>query len=390
MTRLAAAHGAQVGEQVGKQVPDASVEATVASAATAPMPDRPAPTPGAKALFLIALVVVLYGAAWAKPVVVPLLLSVLVALTLAPAVRLLSNWYIPRTLAALLVVVTAIAGMVSTGALLLEPATEWAERTPQALRRLELRLSEIRKPIEAASEATEKLLNGGKTASPEAPSAVSAGASRAVSTLVEQTPAMITSIVATIFLVFLLLAHGDRMLRKCVELTPRLSAKKDLVAGTREAQHELSRYLLTVTLINLGLGAATALALYLVGIEDALLWGGVAALLNYAPYVGSFVTAAILVVVGFAEHSTLAEAMIAPGLFIGLNLIEGQVVTPLLVGRRLELDPILIVISLLVLGWLWGVAGVLLAVPLLAATRVIALRMDRSGRWGLWLGGIRD
>lgn len=353
-------------------------------------PIRSTPRTASTARFLIALVVVLYGAAWAKPILVPLLLSVLVALMLAPAVRVLSNWYVPRTLAALLVVLAAIAGVVTTGALLLEPATEWTERAPQALRRLEFRLSEIRKPIEAASAATDKLLGGGTAASPAAPSPVSTGASRAVATVVEQTPAMITGIVATVFLVFLLLAHGDRLLRKCVELTPGLSAKKDLVAGTREAQRELSRYLLTVTLINLGLGAATALALYLAGIEDALLWGGVAALLNYAPYVGSFVTASILLLVGFAEQSTLAGAMIAPGLFVALNLIEGQVVTPLLVGRRLELDPILIVLSLLVLGWLWGVAGVLLAVPLLAATRVIAMRMDRSGRWGLWLGNMRE
>ena len=338
--------------------------------------------------WLVAGIATLYFAHWARPLLVPLVLSILVALTLAPAVRLLCSWHLPRTLAALLVVAASITAFAGATALLSEPAAQWMERAPRAVKRLERELRDIREPIEAASAATDKLINGNARSTP-APSPLAAGTSNALATAIEETPSTIGALVATVFLVFLMLAHGERMLRKCVTLMPSLSAKKDLVSVTRDAQYELSRYLLTISLINIALGAATAAALHLIGIKDAILFGCVAALLNFAPYVGAVVTAALLLLAGFAEQSTLSGAIVAPGLFVALNIIEGQVVTPLLVGHRLELDPVLILLSLLVLGWLWGVAGLLIAVPLLAGMRVVAQRIDRSGRWAILLGDIR-
>lgn len=338
------------------------------------------------AVWVMASIAALYFAHWAQPLLVPLLLAILLALVLAPAVRLLCGWYIPRTLAALLVVSGTIGAFSSGVALLSAPAAEWVERAPRAIKRLERELRDVREPIEAASAATEQLINGAGAA--PAPSPLAAGTSNVLADLIAEAPATMTALVAVVFLVFLMLAHGERMLRKCVVLMPSFSAKKDLVGVVRDAQFELSRYLLTITLINLGLGAATALALHLVGIEDAILFGCVAALLNFAPYLGAFVTAALLLLAGFAEQSTLEGALVAPGVFVTLNLIEGQVISPLLVGRRLQLDPVLILLSLLLLGWLWGVSGLLIAVPLLTAMRVLAQRIDRSGRWAILLGDV--
>jgi predicted PurR-regulated permease PerM len=191
-------------------------------------------------------------------------------------------------------------------------------------------------------------------------------------------PALIAEFVVTIFLAFLFLLHGDDLLRKFVTLAPHLRAKRDLVAATRQAQHELSLYMITITLINAGLGLATALALYLLGMPDPLLWGGVAALLNYAPFIGPLVTALLLAFAGFAEFTSPLQALAAPATFLGLHLVEGQVVTPHLVGRRLALDPVMVLLALVVLGWAWGAAGLLIAVPLLSCAKIIAARMPEA------------
>jgi predicted PurR-regulated permease PerM len=112
---------------------------------------------------------------------------------------------------------------------------------------------------------------------------------------------------------------------------------------------------------------------------DPLLWGGVAAVLNFAPFLGPLLTAAALTVAGFAEFASPLSALAAPGAFLGLHLIEGQIITPHLVGRRLALDPVMVFLALVVLGWTWGATGLLIAVPLMSCAKIIAERMPEGG-----------
>ena len=191
-------------------------------------------------------------------------------------------------------------------------------------------------------------------------------------------PAILAGIIITILLTFLFLLHGDDLLRKFVTLAPHLRAKRDLVEATRHAQSELSMYVITITLINAALGLATAGALWLLHVHDPLLWGGIAAILNYAPFIGPLITAVALTVVGFAEFPTPALAFAPPAAFLGLHLLEGQLITPHLVGRRLALDPVMVFLAMLVFGWMWGVAGLLLAVPLLTCAKIIAERIENG------------
>ena len=321
--------------------------------------------------WIVALLLLLFALTSASAVVVPLLLATLLALTLAPAVRALIKLRLPRGLASLLVVGAALSVAAGVFYWLSEPAQAWIERAPSALRRLEFGVRGLMKPIEAASEATENLMNIGGDGKEKA--VVAAAPSPAIAIL-SRAPTVIATIVATVFLTFLFLLHGDALLRKFVSIVPGLSNKKELVAGTREAQRELSMYLLTITAINLALGGATAAALYFLGVEDPLLWGSVAGILNYAPYVGAVITALLLMLVGFGQFSDPMQAMAVPGAFVALNLVEGQVVTPLLLGRRLSLDPVVIFVGLMLFGYLWGMTGMLIAVPLLACLRIIAQR----------------
>ena len=151
--------------------------------------------------------------------------------------------------------------------------------------------------------------------------------------------------------------------------------KKDIVIATRSAQHELSTYMVTIAVINSILGLLTASVLWWLGVDAPLLWGGVVAVLNFAPFLGPMLAVMILIVVGFSRFETPLAALSVPGTFLVLHLIEGQLVTPLIVGRRLALDPVMVFLALMLFGWLWGVAGLLLAMPLLTCLRILAERI---------------
>jgi predicted PurR-regulated permease PerM len=323
----------------------------------------------------IVAILTLYTCAIAEAVVVPVLIAVLFGLMLAPPVRLLERSHVPRAIGSLLMVLLAIGVIGMTITALASPARSWMQRMPQALVRIETVARDLRRPFEVATEATRELGKIAQLDESNPVRVVDTGPTPFASAL-SAAPAAIAGIVITIVLTFLFLLHGDDLLRKFVTLAPHLRAKRDLVEATRTAQSEISMYVITVTLINAGLGVATAGALWLLGVHDPLLWGGVAAILNYAPFIGPMVTAIALLVVGFAEAATPALALAPPAAFLGLHLLEGQLLTPHLVGRRLALDPVMVFIAMLVLGWMWGVAGFLLAVPLLTCAKIIAERIE--------------
>ena len=353
-------------------VPPVSVEPAPAT----PVEEAPS-APRLRNRLQIAIVVILalYTCAIAEAVVVPVLIAVLFGLMLAPPVRLLERSRVPRAIGSLLMILLAIAIVGGAIAALASPARTWMQRMPQALVRIETVARDLRRPFQVATEASRELGKITQLDGSNPVRVVDTGPSPFASAL-SAAPAVLAGIVITIVLTFLFLLHGDELLRKFVTLAPHLRAKRDVVEATRTAQSEISMYVITVTLINAGLGLATAAALWLLGVNDPLLWGGVAALLNYAPFIGPMATSIALLVVGFGEAATPALALAPPAAFLGLHLLEGQILTPHLVGRRLALDPVMVFIAMLVLGWMWGVAGFLLAVPLLTCAKIIAERIE--------------
>src|SRR5688572_1057585 len=323
----------------------------------------------------ILALLVLYACAVASVLIVPLLLAVLLSLMLAPAVRMLCGWHLPRALASLLVLVAAFG---VTGVLLgslVEPGRAWLAQVPKSVDRIELALTALRKPLQAATDAGVQLSEladiGGDQ---RLQRVVDAGPSH-LAQLASATPAAVASSVATVLLVFMFLLNGEGLLRKFVELAPALHIKKDIVLATRSAQAELSTYMITIAVINAVLGLASAGAFALMGVESPLLWGGVVAILNFVPFVGPMIAVLLLVVVGFGAFATPLAALCVPGAFLALHVVEGQLVTPLVVGRRLALDPVMVFVALMLFGWLWGVAGLLMALPLLTCVRIVAHRV---------------
>jgi predicted PurR-regulated permease PerM len=324
-------------------------------------------------------IVVFYVAVIGAGVVIPILLATLLSLVLTPVVRTLCNWRMPRSLAAALVVGATIAATAALLVSLANPARDWIARVPKTLDRLGQAAHELlRRPLEAATQATQAWSDLTATHSSAQPvRVIDEPGPGALWQLASAAPGILISTVATLVLVYIFLRHADTLLLKSVQLAPDWHLKREIVDATRSAQHELSHYMLAIGLINLTVGAILAIALWLLGIPNPLLWGGVAALFNFAPYIGPLLTLIVLTVAGFSEAQTPLAGLAVPGCFLLLHVFESWIFTPLFVGRRLALDPVVTFVALLTLGTMWGVAGLLLAMPLLTCVRIVAERVPQ-------------
>lgn len=331
-------------------------------------------TSGIFRVLLILLVLALgYTIYAAQALMIPIVLAAFLAMSLSPLVSGLSRW-MPRALATTLIMAVGMLALGGAATLLIDPATEFLQQAPRTMKQLAPKLRGVMKPIEAASNATESLVKIGNQ--PAAPRSRMLD----VTETMMRAPLLLAKALGALLLCFVFLLRGDDLLRRMVELSPTLHHKRNTVVIVRAIQTDTSRYLLTTTLINVLLGAATAGGLYLFGLKDPLLWGALAGLLNFIPYVGAMTMVILLAALGLLQAPTLGAAMLPAGFFLVLTAIEGQVITPTILGARLSLNPLAIVLWLILWGWLWGVAGVLLGVPLLMCLKIICERFDGT-RW---------
>ena len=327
------------------------------------------------ALLLLAL---LYTITLTKALLIPLVLAAFIGLALNPIVAFGTRFRLPRWLTASVLMLGLIVGIGSGVGLLAQPAIGWFHGAPTAIRSFVPKLRSFTKPLEAANRATQTLVGSGSSARAAVPQStpISISAWDVVSTA----PKVLAAVLSVLLLVFFFLVYGDSMLRRLVEITPSFAYKRHAVTIVRGIQTEVSRYLLTALLINAGLGAITAGMLWLYKVPDPLLWGAVAMFANFIPYVGAIVTTTVLLLVGLAHFDDVGHALLPALCFAGLTAFEGNLVTPLILGRRMRLSPIAILVWLLVWGWLWGIPGALLAVPMLTSVKLIAERV-RGWTW---------
>lgn len=184
------------------------------------------------------------------------------------------------------------------------------------------------------------------------------------------------SLLVVIVLLFFLLASGDLFLAKLVHVLPTLSDKKKAVQIAREVEANISRYLLTITLINVGIGLLGTLIFWALDMPNPALWDAMAALLNFIPTVGALSMAVILTLVATTTFPSLTHALLVPAAFLTLTIMVGTFVSPLIMGRRLTLNPVVIFLGLSFWGWLWGIPGALLAVPMLAMFKIFSTTLN--------------
>ena len=322
----------------------------------------------------------MYTITLTKALLIPLVLAAFLGLALNPLVAAGTRIHLPRWLTASVLMIGLIVGIGSGVGLLAQPAIGWFHGAPVAIKSFVPRFRSLTQPLEAANRATQTLVNGSnsiRAATMAQPAPMSISAWDVVSTA----PKVLAAVLSVLLLVFFFLIYGDTMLRRLVEITPSFAYKRHAVTIVRGIQTEVSRYLLTALLINASLGAITAGMLWLYKVPDPLLWGAVAMFANFIPYVGAIVTTTLLAVVGMLYANNASLDVFLPALtFAGITVVEGNLITPMIQGRSMRLSPIAILLWLLVWGWLWGIPGALLAVPMLTCTKLIAERV-RSWNW---------
>ena len=339
--------------------------------------DEPsAPGTGSLALNVIAILLVFCALYFAASLLVPIAAAMLLSMLLAPLVQLLEKLHLPRGMASALVVLTMLALLVGGLVLLTAPAKSWIEQAPQSLQRLQEKLHSFAKPIEDIKKATDQLQDRAQAAKGSGPQEVRVVRPALIDTVLIGTPQAVARVLSVTILLYFLLASGDVFLRKLVTVIPSFHDKKRAVEITRQIETDISFYLLNFTLMNVGLGVAMAVVTAALGIPNPLLWGVAVAVLNFVPYVGAVTSMAILAMVGLQTFDSLGLALAAPAILLVFVAIGAQVVTPMVLGRGLQLNPVAIFISILLWGWLWGIVGVLLAVPLLASFKIICERVE--------------
>jgi predicted PurR-regulated permease PerM len=293
---------------------------------------------------------------------------------LAPFVRLLEWGRVPRILGSLIVVAAAVGALFGIAASLRGPAQNWLTE-PQRFSRLEEKLRPITAPIENLQYAIVQLEKA--MAPRDAPTIQKVEVTRpGLSGLLSNGSGHVASAIAAVIgLIYLFLVSGDTFLRKLVLVTSSFKDKKRAVEIVRNIEADISFYLVMVAAINVTIGLIVTATTGVLGIPDPFLWGTLAAVLSFAPYVGEFVIVILLSLAGILTFDNLAQAFVAPAIYFVLMTICWQGVVPFVVGRRMTLSPVAVFIMIIVLGWMWGVIGALVAVPVLASLKIICERI---------------
>ena len=320
-------------------------------------------------LVVLAVLAVLYTLHIAQVFILPIVLAILLNLLLSPVVMLLRKYArIPEPLGAA-VVIFLFLGALTFGVYRLAPAaSEWVARAPESFATIQQRVQPLRKPVEKVTKAAEQVEQA-TDLDKKTPQVEIKGPS-----LTKQvfggTTALLGAAMVVIFLTYFLLASGDLFLHKLVGVLPQLKDKKTAVRIVRETQAQVSLYLVVTTMINTGVGVATGLALALVGMPNPVLWGVVAGVLNFVPYIGGLVNTVILTLAAFLAFEDASQAVLVPIVFTVINILEGNLITPMVLGRRMRLNTVAVFVGLIFWWYLWGVPGAILAVPMMATIKI--------------------
>ena len=342
-------------------------------------PPRPRASSAALVLAILATGFVMWAA---QELILPVLLAMFLALIGNPIIRALQRVYLPRFVGALLVLVVGLAGTVALGSQLIEPAGEWVRQVPREMRQLTPKLREMAQPMQEANEAAQDIARaaGGEK---ERPVEVVRTEVNDPYKALTSTPKLLASVLAVVLLTFFFMVYGESLQRNAIALLPGRHEKRVTVDILQSIEREISRYVLTISLINAVVGLAFAGALYLldVPLQEALLWGTMAFFLNFAPYVGPLIGIIIMLVMGFVAFDDLWQSLLPAGIYLLLHTIEGQFITPIVLGRRMALSPLILILALMLFGWLWGIIGLLLAVPLLVCVKLVLSRIEGLQGW---------
>lgn len=330
-----------------------------------------------RVLVAVHCIVLLY---FAHAAFIPVALALLFALVLSSPVEALHRKGLPRSLSAVLILFSVVGVATVAVSLLRAPAQEWLAAAPRTVRIIEQKFrptADVLHQIDAVTDRAGRLTDGGESEK-TSPSRVTFVPAEPGGFLLE-TRAVMVAMVTVLILTLFLLAGGPPVLARMTAALASDAQATQILKAIGAVRSEVGRYYVTIAGINLGLATATALAMWALGMPNPILWGAVAGVLNFIPYVGSALTLVILTVVAFVSFDGIGRVFAVSVSYLGLATLEGQIVQPLLVGQRLELNPIIVFLALWFGGWLWGIAGIVIAVPVLVTLKVAAEHSEHGG-----------
>jgi predicted PurR-regulated permease PerM len=343
----------------------------------------PLPTVVGVGLFLLVL---FHTLRVARDLFLPLVLAFLLSFLLSPLLRALKRARVPEAVGAALLLVVLVGGVGIGLYSLITPAADWIAKAPESLPRIERKLRAIRAPVQQVSRTADQVERTIAGESATAPVAAAKSPDWIKPALFGGTAAFVSEAVVVIVLLYFLLASGDLFLRKLIKVLPSFKDKKRAVEIAREIETNISTYLFTVTMINIAVGAAVGTGVWLLKMPNPVLWGVLACVLTYIPYLGAIVGIGTLALAALLAFDNLGHALAVPAVYVVVSFLEGNFVTPLVLGKRLTLNPVVIFVALLFWFFLWGIPGALLAVPSLAVLKIVCDRVETLAPIGEFLG----
>ncbi|SMY09982.1 AI-2E family transporter [Flavimaricola marinus] len=314
----------------------------------------------------------------------PIVIGLIVALTFSPVVRSFARIGIPEPISAVAIIVGAAAALGFVSYLLSGPISNIMADAPTMGVELRQKLAGILASLEEvknASDQVEDLANGGDSTpvvAVEQPGLLAFAAGSIAN--------FMALIAVGLVLALLVLASGDLFYVKLVEAFPNFSDKRRAIRTARDIERQISHYFLTITLINAGLGLSIGIAMFLVGLPNPILWGVLAFVLNYLPFVGGMIGTILIAAFGILSFDTLSAGLLPAIIYAILTSAEAQFVTPTVLGRRLEMNTVSVFLTVIIWGWLWSVPGALMAVPFLVLLKVICDNVPGLSILGNFLG----
>ena len=340
--------------------------------------------PDARTIFLgiLCLIAVLACLYIAQDIVLPVALALVLKLLLQPLVTLLERLHVPKAAGALVAIAVLLSVFVGLGMLLSSPAARWVSELPQTWPQLQQKFAFIQDPVAHVQHTLDQM--GVRLGSP---SSLLSNPIGMVTAVLGGTGTVAAHLLETLLVLFYLLVFGEIFLRRLVEVLPRFADKREAVEISLRVERDLSAYLLTITVINTAVGCATAGVMWLCDVPGPVLWGVVAFCLNFVPILGPFCGIVLFLAVGLISKGPAWAALLPAALYFGIHVMEGEIITPMLLANRFTINPVAVILSLIFCYWMWGVPGAILAVPMLAIIKIVCDRLRPFRAFGHLLEG---